>query len=81
MVASWVVDAAAATARGNSGPDTTLASSVCWVGESKARPTPSMSTAPRMNALLLQPENAPMAKAAAASPSTTWKICSRRRRW
>ena len=56
MVASWVVDADAATARGNSDAGTTAGSKVCWVGASNARPTPKTKTAARMNSLLTQPE-------------------------
>src|SRR5882762_4763222 len=63
MVASWVVDAEAAIARGNSGVGTTVASKVCWVGASKARPTPKTKTAARMNSLLAHPETAPNANA------------------
>src|SRR4029453_6708146 len=78
MVASWVVEAPAATARGNSGPDTTLGSKVCWIGESNARPTPNTNTAARMNSLVTQSAADPTASAAAASASTVWQICSHR---
>ena len=55
MVASWVVDAEAATARGNNGGETTAGSKVCCVGASNARPTPNTRTATRMNSLLIHP--------------------------
>jgi hypothetical protein len=80
MVASWVVEAAAATARGNNATGTTAGNKVCWVGDSNARPTPNTNTAARMNSRVTQPETEPMAKAAAARPSSAWQICSRRRR-
>ena len=80
MVASWVVEADAATARGNNATGTTAGNKVCWVGASNARPTPKTNTAARMNSLVTQPETEPMANAAAARPSSAWQICSRRRR-
>ena len=80
MVASWVVEAAAATARGNKAAGTTAGNRVCWVGDSNARPTPNTNTAARMNSRVTQPETDPIANAAAARPSSAWQICSRRRR-
>ena len=56
MVASCVVDAAAATARGNSGTGTTDGSKVDWVGASNARPTPKTKTMASMNSLFTHPE-------------------------
>ncbi len=70
MVANWVVEAEAATARGNNAGGTTAGSSVCWVGASNARPMPNTKTAARMNSLVTIPETEPAASAAAASAST-----------
>ena len=80
MVASWVVEAEAATARGNNDAGTTDGSNVDCVGASNARPTPNTNTAARMNSLVTQPATEPTASAATARPSTVWQICSRRRR-
>jgi hypothetical protein len=80
MVANWVVDAEAATARGNSDSGTADGSKVCWVGASKARATPKTKTVVRMNALLTHPQTDASASVATANPSAAWQICKRRRR-
>src|SRR3979411_1122991 len=71
----WGRGGDAATARGNNDTGTSPGNNVCWVGASKARPTPKTNTAARMNSLVTQPETDPMAKAAAARPSRARRGC------
>jgi len=72
IVAAWLADAEAATARGNIGSGTTLGSNDCSVGISRARAAPKTKIRAKIARRGGPPNTLPKASAAAVSSLTIW---------
>ena len=80
MVAAWVADADAATARGNSPGGTTLGSRAWVAGISKERVAPSRKASPKISSRLTLSVALPTARANAISACRLWHRAATRRR-
>jgi hypothetical protein len=76
MIAIWLVDEEAATARDNSDAGTSAGSSAAVVGVWNARADPNIRMVTRITSRLIQPAAVPIANTATDAPVIARLICT-----